>query len=111
MSTSLITERIDRIEQSIDALERAADRLGAAMRAEMELEDERSVIKPQATKRIMARDTVAATPAEKLVETDEGYAAHRRKQADAVVEVQRARGAYEAAKLRARLALEFGGER
>jgi hypothetical protein len=78
-------------------------RAGQACRKEMELEDERSILKPQATRRIMARDNIAATPAEKLVETDEEYASLRRRQYDIVVEKQRAFGELEAAKLRARL--------
>jgi hypothetical protein len=97
-------------ENAIAEIETAAQRVGAACRAEMELEDERSVLKPQATRRIMTRDSLAATPAEKLVETDEEYASHRRRQAEAVVEKHRAFGGYEAAKLRAKLFVALATE-
>lgn len=92
-----------RAVDQIAEIERAAERLAIACRAEMELEDERPIIKADAVRRIMTRDAIAATPAEKIVETDAEYASHRRRQYDAVVEKQRAYGQYEAAKRRADL--------
>lgn len=93
---------------AVTAIEAYSDRLALACRAEMELEDERPIVKADAVRRIMARDSIAATPAEKIVETDAEYAAHRRRQYDAVVEKQRAFGAYEAAKRRADVAIDLG---
>ena len=92
-------------ETQIAAIDDAAERVALACKVEMELEDQRPIIKADAVRRIMARDGIAATPAEKIVETDGEYAAHRNRQTMAVVEKQRAFGAYEAAKLRARLAV------
>lgn len=94
---------IESAGEAVNDIERAAERLAIAVRAEMELEDERPIVKAEAVKRIMARDGIAATPAEKIVETDDVYAAHRRKQYAAVVEKQQAYGAFEAAKRRADL--------
>lgn len=96
---------IDRANAAIDALLAASERVAQACRVEMELEDERSILKSYAVRRIMVRDSLAATPAEKIVETDEEYAAHREKQHEAVVEKARAFGALDAAKLRAKLSV------
>jgi ABC-type hemin transport system substrate-binding protein len=105
----------DRLEAegAILRVEEAADRLATACRAEMELEDERPAQKSAAVRRLMGTENPetnkphSASSAEKIVETDGEYAAHRRKQYDAVVEKQRAYGAYEAAKLRARLSVDL----
>ena len=48
---------------------------------------------------------LSATAAEKIVEEDESYMAHRRAQYDAVRGTQQAWGAYEAARLTAQLAV------
>ena len=88
---------------AVNAIENAAERLALAIKLEMTLEDERPLVKAQAVRRIMDRDGIAATPAEKIVESDAEYLAHRKRQYDAVVEKQRAFGAYEAAKRRADL--------
>ena len=92
-------------EHAVSAIEDAADRLAIACEYEMRLEDERPLVKAEAVKRIMARDSLAATPAEKIVESDEAYAVHRTLQYGAVVETIRARAAYESAKRRADLAI------
>lgn len=94
---------ITEAEARIEDVESTAHRHGEACRREMELEDERSILKPVAIRRIMTRDNIAATPAEKIVETDEEYASLRRRQYSAVVEKHRSLGEFEAAKLRARL--------
>jgi hypothetical protein len=103
-----MADYVESAEKAIAAIEAAAERLGAACRDEMELEDERPIVKAAAVRRIMERDGIAATPAEKIVETDGEYAAHRRRQYAAVVEKQRAFGEYEAAKRRADVAIDLG---
>ncbi len=98
MTTAMVT---------IQGVDEAAERVAQACRAEMELEDQRPLVKMEAVRRIMTRDSIAATPAEKIVESDAEYMSHRAKQYAAVVEKQRAFGALEAAKLRARLSVEM----
>lgn len=90
----------------ISAVQHAATNLGDARTHEMRLEDARPIVKMEAVKRIMERDGIAATPAEKIVETDALYTAHRERQYTAVRETQSAWGAFEAAKLTALLAVE-----
>lgn len=68
---------------------------------ESELEDNRALVKKEAIQRIVERDKIAATPAEKIVETDEGYAAHRAAQRAAVIAVFQTEAAYKAAVLNA----------
>lgn len=92
---------------AVAAIEAAAERLARATVEEMELLDARPLVKAEAIKRIMARDAIAATPAEKIVETDPEFAAHRRREAEAVVEKIRAEAAYETAKRRADVAIDM----
>jgi hypothetical protein len=94
-------------ETAIAAIEQAGERLAQACRAEMALEDGRALVKAEAVKRIMQRDGIAATPAEKIAESDEVFAAYRSAQADAVVETIRARAAFEASKRKADLAIDL----
>jgi hypothetical protein len=103
-----VTDYVETANTAIEAIERAAERLALASKIEMELEDRRPIIKAEAVARIMERDSIAATPAEKIVETDPEYAAHRNRQAMAVVETIRAKGAFEAAKRRADVAIDMG---
>lgn len=85
-------------------IEQAAEQLATATRREMELEDERPLIKVSAIKRLMdIGAATSATAAEKIVEGDPEYAAHRVQQIDAVVARIRARGQYDAAVAIARL--------
>jgi len=100
---------IDMARDSIDTLDDVADRVAAAMNAVSELEDQRALIKPEAIKRIMAAQGIAATPAEKIVESDPEYAAHREKQRAAEREKWAALAAWEAAKLRAQLDVQLVG--
>lgn len=87
-----------------DSLAAAADRCGQAHARVMELEDERTGIKCDAIKRLMeAGKATSVTAAEKIVELDEQYAAHRVKQREAEIEKWRALGALRAAELRARM--------
>lgn len=102
---STIMGKVEIAADAIEAIVDAAERVALACKVEMELEDERPIIKSAAVRRIMERDGIAATPAEKIVETDGEYNAHRKRQSMAVVEKQRAFGEYEASKLRARLAV------
>lgn len=102
---SAIMGKVEIAADAIEAIPEAAERVAQACKLEMELEDRRPIIKAEAVRRIMARDSIAATPAEKIVETDGVYADLRAEQTRAVVEKQRAFGEYEAAKLRARLAV------
>jgi hypothetical protein len=81
----------------------AGEAYGHACAHEMHLEDQRSLIKPMVIERIKVAFNLSATAAEKIVEQDEEYAAHRKKQSACVVAKERARGEYEAAKLRAQL--------
>jgi hypothetical protein len=102
---------VEMATDAIDSIEAAASRLAAACRAEMELEDGRPAEKSAAVRRLMGSENPetnkphSASSAEKIVETDGEYAAYRRRQYDAVVEKQRAYGAYEAARLRAKLSV------
>lgn len=92
--------------EAIAKVTAAADALGQAKNVESQLEDERALVKQAATKRLMEAGTASsATAAEKIVETDGGYALHRQQQRQAVLATQQAWGAYEAAKLRAELAV------
>jgi vacuolar-type H+-ATPase subunit I/STV1 len=75
--------------------------LGQALALEQELEDDRAAVKADAIGRIMKRDGLAATPAEKIVETDEEYFRHRAKQRASIVSRFRADAEYQAAKSRA----------
>lgn len=116
MATDLMSETSPYFRATIaaDAIEQAAERLATAMRAVQELEDERPNIKSDCiAEMIGAPDPLkpngvhSASSAEKVVESHARYAAHRQRQASAEVEKHRAYGAYEAAKLRARLAVEL----
>lgn len=89
------------LESALARLIYAGEALGEALAHEQELEDDRAAIKADAIKRIMARDGLAATPAEKVVETDADYFAHREKQRASIVARFRADAEYWAAKARA----------
>lgn len=79
-------------------IEHAAAQLAHATRRELELEEQRPLIKATAIKRLMeVGAATSATAAEKIVEGDPEYAAHRAAQIDAVVDRIRARGSYDAA--------------
>lgn len=89
---------------SIAAIEAAATWVADALNAIARLEDERALIKPQAIRRLMdSGAATSATAAEKIVEADPEYAAHREKQRDAEVVKWAAAAAYESAKLTAKL--------
>jgi hypothetical protein len=85
-------------EHLLATLTAKAEALGDATAHEQELEDDRAAIKADAIVRIMARDKIAATPAEKIVETDQEYFKHRAAQRASIVARFRAEAEYEAAK-------------
>lgn len=93
-------------QAQIDILYTTSAALGVDRAHEMELEDDRALVKMEAVKRIMARDGLAATPAEKIVETDEAYMLHRQRQREAVIQCQCAWGAFKAAEFLAQLSVE-----
>jgi hypothetical protein len=88
-------------ESALARLIYAGEALGCALAHEQELEDDRAAIKADAIKRVMVRDGVAATPAEKVVETDPQYFEHRAKQRASIVERFKADAEYWAAKAEA----------
>jgi hypothetical protein len=89
----------------------AGERLALAVRTVQELEDTRPLVKSDAIRRLMGMTNPetgkphSASSAEKIVESDGEYLAHRRQQANAEVEKHRAFARYEASKLQARLAV------
>jgi len=90
------------VAESIQRVRDAARALGEARAAE----DERPLVKRDAITRLMAAGRAASvTAAEKVVEEDEAYAAHRASQRAAVVATQVAWGEWEAAKLDGQLAV------
>jgi len=110
-----ITEKVNRqvspVALAIAAVEAAASALGAARAHEQTLEDQRPLVKSAAIRRLMGTDNPetakphSASSAEKVVESDAEYFAHRQQQASAVVATEEARGAFYAARYRAELAL------
>lgn len=91
-------------DDAVQAIINAGDRLAEARANEMALEDERPLVKDEAIKRLMQHGAAtSATAAEKIVEKDAEYAAHRAKQVEAVREAIKARAYYDASVARARL--------
>lgn len=96
---------VDEARASLRDFAEAAERYRAAAYQEMELEAERAGNKAEAIRRIMAAQGLAATPAEKLAETDPEYAAHLRIMRQKVFEKNEAWAETECARLRVRLAI------
>lgn len=90
---------------AINTVEQTAEQLANALDTEMALADQRALVKMAAIKRIMERDGIAATPAEKIVESDDEFMAHRAKERESVVLRQKAEGTYAAAKFNAHAAV------
>lgn len=88
------------LEDAIDAMTEAARAYADARATEMQGEHERPAAKQAAILRIMAERGLAATPAEKLAETDPDYAEYLAAQRGAVVTTILRRAEYEAAKAR-----------
>jgi hypothetical protein len=89
------------LENATAKVRATADALARAYNYEDELKDLRAAIKADAIKRVMKRDGLAATVAEKIVETDAEYFAHREKQRESVVLRFKADAEYWAAKVEA----------
>lgn len=96
--------RPDQVEPAIQAYLDASLAYAAAVQRELELTDARPLAKNAAVQRIMAAQGLAATPAEKLVESDPAYAAHLAALRVAVVQKLVKHGETAAAKLRAQVA-------
>jgi phenylpyruvate tautomerase PptA (4-oxalocrotonate tautomerase family) len=94
----------ERARATIASLDRAANWCASTHNRVSELEDERSVIKPEAIKRIMEQGLASSnSAAEKIVEQDPFYAEHRSKQRNAETERWASLAAWEAAKQATRL--------
>jgi len=111
MTTEAMTT--DTAYRWIEGVNRAAAELAAAMNNESELEDSRALVKVEAIRRIMAagpNDLTgkphSSSSAESIVEQDAGYQEHRARQRDAVQATILYRARLEAAKLKARFAVE-----
>lgn len=86
-------------------IERYAQQYGLAVAEEMEMEDERALIKAEAISRLMQYGVASSvTAAEKVVEKDAEYAAHREKQIKHALHKYTVAGLYQSAIARARLA-------
>lgn len=97
----------DRAHQAVNAIEQTAAEYAAATQDAAALEDGRAEARAAAVRRIMERDGIAATPADKLAHTDAEYAAHCERCRDAAAAVIQARAVYEAALRRADLAVSL----
>jgi hypothetical protein len=92
----------DPVEEALKACATAWEAHGTVRAHEMLLEDQRPLIKAAAIERLMkAGKATSASAAEKIVEADDEYLAHRVKQRDAVIETQKAYGLAKAAEFRA----------
>lgn len=104
-----MTGHADAYESAVRMLMKDAHKLGTTRAHEMALEDERALVKHAATLRIMQTENEltgkphSASSAVAVVESDGGYALHRAKQREAVIDTQLAYANWEAAKMRARL--------
>lgn len=102
----------DRANRAVVDVLTAARQLGEAVSTLQRLEDERPIQKSAAIRRLMQQENPetnkphSASSAEKVVESDAEYLAHRTRQAEAEVAKHEAFGRYEAAKLTARLEAE-----
>lgn len=93
------------VVESLSEFFTAAERYRAGVYTEMELDADRAAAKAAAVRRIMDAQGLAATPAEKLAETDAEYAAHLKRLRDTVRDKNAAWAAMEVARLRARLGI------
>ena len=94
------------IQDEINAITHYASLYATAKVHETALEDARALVKDDAIGRIMVRENIAITRAEKVVERDEQYMKHRQLQHDATKATIMARARYESAKLNAQLAVD-----
>jgi len=93
---------VDPVTAATQACVAAWEAYGQAKAREMLLEDQRPFIKAAAVLRLIeSKQATSATAAEKIVEMDAEYMAHRVKQRDAVINTQRALGLAKAADIHA----------
>jgi hypothetical protein len=98
----------DRALEEISKVETAAFVLASAMSLETRLADERALKKDDAIARLrQANIATSVTAAEKIVERDEEFMAHRIAEREAVAERIVAEGKLAASKFRAQLAVEM----
>jgi hypothetical protein len=96
------------IAVALSALEIAGDVCGTIHARCMQLEDERQALKPRVIQRLVEeKKATSASAAEKLVEQDAQYIAHRRLQYGAEIERWDAIGKLKAAELRAKYIVEM----
>jgi tyrosyl-tRNA synthetase len=101
MPTNMLTDTTLDLDAAIAAMHEVAESLGRARAREMELEDERALVKRDAVRRLVESGAASsATAAEKIVEQDEEYAAHRRNQREQTIYVQTRWSRWEAARAR-----------
>ena len=86
------------LESAIARLREKGEAFAEALVAEQALEDERSLLKEMAIRRIMERDKCSATAAKDIVRSDLEYMNHRIAQRDSVVRHYRAEAEFWAAK-------------
>lgn len=92
-------------DPAAQAIVTAGDRLAEAVAEEMELEEQRPLVKADAILRLLQHGTAtSATAAEKVVEKDAEYAAHRARQVVATVARIKAQAYFYACLTRAGLA-------
>jgi hypothetical protein len=102
---------VEPIERCIDQVEITGIAYARAVTTEMALEAQRPVEKQSAIRRMVGSPNPvngkphSASSAEEVVETDPDYADHLRKQREAVFAKITCGAAYEAAKLRAKMAM------
>lgn len=97
----------ERSKLAADEIERAGQLLAASLNIVSEMEDSRALAKRDAIQRLLESGAyTSATAAEKYVEQDAEYMAYRQMQRNAEVTKHGAMAYYEAAIIRARLALE-----
>jgi len=90
------------------AIAAAGERLADATIREMQLEDQRALVKDEAIGRLRVAGERSVTAAEKVIEKDPLYMEHRQAQYRAIRERIRARAEYDGAVLAARLTIELG---
>jgi hypothetical protein len=89
---------------SIERIGDVAQRVASAMNRVAWLEDQRALVKANAIRRLVEEGKASSvTAAERIVESDDQYAAHRLEQRDAEIDKWAALGAWEAMRLDARL--------
>lgn len=89
------------LDAAIAAMMEAGQALGEAKVYTLRLEDARAIVKRDAIRRLVDSGVASsATAAEKVVESDPEYAAHRERQFTAVMEEQAAWAYWEAARAR-----------